>query len=171
MTAALAGMMLPTMMLSGFIFPVESMPPPAVDQQHHPGEVVPDHRPGIMLKGSGLAQFLWQETLLAGETALVVTIPQGFEDSLWRDGRSPVQLVVDGERGSAAGIIQSFATRIVARYGAELSADRAPGAATAGRAGPPPHRGVPRVEVRMRGWYNPALDYKHYMVPGSSSRW
>ncbi|HUO86169.1 MAG TPA: ABC transporter permease [Thermoanaerobaculia bacterium] len=107
-----------------------------------------------------------EEALLAGEVALVVTIPQDFETSLWRDGRAPVHLVVDGERGSAAGIIQSYATRIVARYSAELAADRAPGAAAASRTESPPRRGVPRVDVRMRGWYNPALDYKHYMVPG-----
>jgi ABC-2 type transport system permease protein len=25
---------------------------------------------------------------------------------------------------------------------------------------------VPRIEARVRGWYNPTLNYKHYMVPG-----
>jgi ABC-2 type transport system permease protein len=25
---------------------------------------------------------------------------------------------------------------------------------------------VPRIELRTRGWYNQALNYKHYMVPG-----
>ena len=34
------------------------------------------------------------------------------------------------------------------------------------RAEAPPRRGQPRVEVRSRGWYNPELDYRHYMVPG-----
>src|SRR5205085_7847677 len=30
----------------------------------------------------------------------------------------------------------------------------------------PPMRGTGRVEMRMQDWYNPTLDYKHFMVPG-----
>ena len=31
---------------------------------------------------------------------------------------------------------------------------------------PIPLRGVPRIDVRVRGRYNPTLNYRHYMVPG-----
>src|SRR2546423_2214623 len=31
---------------------------------------------------------------------------------------------------------------------------------------PVPIRGAARIDVRVRSWYNPALNYKHYMVPG-----
>src|SRR5206468_7954249 len=31
---------------------------------------------------------------------------------------------------------------------------------------PAPRRGTPNVDVQTRAWYNPTLDYRHYMVPG-----
>lgn len=73
MMAALLGTMLPTMMLSGFIFPLESMPRPL----QLLANVVPAKwfvfiERGIMLKGVGLA-YLWRETLvLAGMTLLLL---------------------------------------------------------------------------------------------------
>ena len=73
MTAALAGLMMPTLMLSGFIFPLESMPRPL----QLAANVIPAKwfvlvARGIMLKGVGLA-YLWQETLvLAGMTTLLL---------------------------------------------------------------------------------------------------
>jgi ABC-2 type transport system permease protein len=71
MIAALAGLMLPTMILSGFIFPIDSLPRPLQLLSY----IVPARWflvivRGIMLKGAGLAT-LWQETLvLMGMTLL-----------------------------------------------------------------------------------------------------
>ena len=71
MIAALAGLMLPTMILSGFIFPIDSLPRPLQLLSY----VVPARWfltivRGIMLKGAGL-ETLWQETLvLVGMTLL-----------------------------------------------------------------------------------------------------
>ncbi|HJR63476.1 MAG TPA: ABC transporter permease [Gemmatimonadaceae bacterium] len=72
MMGALVGTMLPTLMLSGFIFPVESMP--RVLQWI--SNVVPARwfvlvARGIMLKGVGLA-YLWRETLILVAMALVL---------------------------------------------------------------------------------------------------
>lgn len=75
MTAALAGLMMPTLMLSGFIFPLESMPRPL----QLVSNVIPARwfvviTRGIMLKGVGLT-YLWQETLvLAGMTVVFLAI-------------------------------------------------------------------------------------------------
>lgn len=73
MMGAMLATMLPTQMLSGFIFPIESMP--GVLQLI--ANVVPAKwfvliARGIMLKGVGL-EYLWQETLvLAGMAALLL---------------------------------------------------------------------------------------------------
>jgi ABC-2 type transport system permease protein len=64
MTAAMAGLMMPTMMLSGFIFPVESMPLPLrIISNVVPAKWFVVIVRGIMLKGVGLAD-LWPETLV-----------------------------------------------------------------------------------------------------------
>jgi len=87
---------------------------------------------------------------------MVLTIPRQFEASLVRTGVAPIELSVNAEKGSAAGIVQSYASSIVAAYASELSPATEP----------MPIRDVPRIDVRMRSWYNPTLNYKHYMVPG-----
>ncbi len=75
MMAALAGTMLPTLLLSGFIFPVSAMPWPLQAASN----VVPARwfviiTRGVMLKGAGLAD-LWRETLiLAGFAAAVFAV-------------------------------------------------------------------------------------------------
>jgi ABC-type multidrug transport system permease subunit len=96
------------------------------------------------------------EALLRGDVTMVLTIPPQFERDLVRDGAAPIELSVNAEKGSAAGIVQSYAARIVSAYSTELS--RVAKVA--------PIRGNARIDVRTRNWYNQTLNYKHYMVPG-----
>ena len=107
------------------------------------------------------------EAMLAREADLILVVPAGFERDLVRERRGEVQLVINAEDGAAAGITQSYAGGIFASYAAELSARVSPTPASAGaRAEVPPRPGVPVIEVRRRGWYNPELRYLDYMVPG-----
>ena len=73
MMGALAGLMLPTLMLSGFIFPVESLPTVLQWISHGiPARWFVLIARGIMLKGAGL-EHLWQETaILAGMTLVLL---------------------------------------------------------------------------------------------------
>src|SRR5262245_43191013 len=94
---------------------------------------------------------LANDALLRGEVTMVLAIPHDFESSIVRTGAAPLQLSVNAEKGSAAGIVQAYATDIVSAYADELGG---------------PGGGRQRIDVRTRSWYNPALNYKHYMVPG-----
>jgi ABC-2 type transport system permease protein len=72
MLGALLGTMLPNVLLSGFIFPIESMPAPLRIMSN----VVPARwfiviARGIMLKGVGL-EYLWQETVILAAMAAVL---------------------------------------------------------------------------------------------------
>ena len=72
MMAALLGTMLPNVLLSGFIFPVESMPwLLRILSNVVPGRWFVAIARGIMLKGVGLA-YLWQETLILAVMAAVL---------------------------------------------------------------------------------------------------
>jgi len=103
------------------------------------------------IAGRSASLDLANEALLAGDVTMVLTIPKHFEASLVRTGSATVQLSVNAEKGSAAGIVQSYASTIVSAYATELGASR--GAA-------------PRIDVRTRSWFNAALNYRDYMVPG-----
>ena len=95
------------------------------------------------------------EGLLRGTVTMAVVIPHDFEASLVRTGVGQVQLSVNAEKGSAAGIVQTYALRVLAGYASELSSRRLP-------SNPP----TPRIDVRVRPLYNVTQNYKHYMVPG-----
>ena len=105
--------------------------------------------------------------LLARRVSLILRIPADFERSLVRQGRAPVQLVLNAEEGAAAGVVRSYALQILSDYSADLGATlrpdlrrlRAPDRA-------PPDARVPRITITTRGWYNAEMDYKAYMVPG-----
>jgi len=75
MMGAMLGSMLPNILLSGFIFPIESMPwPLQMISKVVPGQWFVTVARGIMLKGVGL-EYLWKETLiLAGMSAVLLAI-------------------------------------------------------------------------------------------------
>lgn len=131
----------------------------AVDRLVASGRFVASEASGSTAQGD--------DALMRRTVELVLAIPAGFERDLVRDRRGEVQLLMNAEDGAAAGVTQAYARQILAAYAAELQVRLVPAVAV-GRARPeaPPARGVPRVEVRSRGWYNAELDYRHYMVPG-----
>ena len=118
------------------------------------------------IAGASASPELANERLLAGDVTMVLTIPREFERNLVRTHSGVVQLVVNAEKGMAAGIVQFYASRILTRYADELGAVGTTGLAPPSGVEPPPRPGAPRVDVRTRAWYNPSLDYRHYMVPG-----
>ena len=74
MIAALAGLMMPTLLLSGFIFPLDSLPWPLQWLSHLvPARWFLTIVRGIMLKGAGLAT-LWQETLILCGMTLILLV-------------------------------------------------------------------------------------------------
>jgi len=98
-----------------------------------------------------------EERLLEGSITMAVVLPRDFEKSLVKTGMASVQLSVNGEQGSAAGIVQAYATRVLTQYAAGVTRPGEPG-----RPGAAP----PRIDVRTRSRYNPTLNYQYYMVPG-----
>jgi ABC-2 type transport system permease protein len=109
------------------------------------------------------------EEMLRGRVTMVLTIPDDFETSIVRQRTAPVQLAVNAEKGAAAGIVQSYASRILAAYAAELGARVGSAIDIPARGGvtePAPIRGSVVIDVATRGRYNATLNYQYYMVPG-----
>ncbi len=108
------------------------------------------------------------ERLLDGSITMAVVIPHDFEASLVKTGVAPVELSVNGEKGSAAGIVQSYATSVLIDYAAGLAGPKGPAlpsmsSSTVGRVLSDPAN---RIDIRTRSRYNPTQNYKFYMVPG-----
>ena len=91
------------------------------------------------------------DALLRGRTTVTLVIPRDFESTLVRTKSADVQLLVNAEKGAAAGIVQSYASAILADYSRELAG---------------PTAVARRIDIRERSRYNPTLNYQHYMVPG-----
>jgi ABC-2 type transport system permease protein len=101
--------------------------------------------------GQSASLDLANDALLRGEVTMVVAIPHDFEADIVRTGTAPLELSMNAEKGSAAGIVQSYASSIVSAYATELGPPRATGA---------------HIDVRIHSRYNATLNYRHYMVPG-----
>ena len=117
--------------------------------------------------GASPSLALADDAMLGRAVDAIIVVPDGFERDIVRDRRAAVQLILDAEDGAAAGVTQSYASRILASYSAELGAEVSPTLASVGaRTEAPPRRGNAVIEVRQRGWYNPELEYLDFMVPG-----
>lgn len=98
---------------------------------------------------------LANEAMLARKAGVIVSIPADFEQDLVRQHSADVQLIFNAEDGAAAGVTQSYAAQIIAAYTREVGMEVAPSI-----------RPSSDIEIRSRGWYNPELNYRDYMVPG-----
>jgi ABC-2 type transport system permease protein len=98
---------------------------------------------------------LANEAMLGRKVEMILGIPADFERDVVRTHAAKVQLVLNAEDGATAGVTQSYAAQIITAYARELSAEITP-LVNPGSV----------LEVRARGWYNPELDYRDYMVPG-----
>jgi len=95
------------------------------------------------------------EALLSRTTGVIIRIGADFEKDVMRTRSAAIQLIFNAEDGAAAGITNSYAQQIIAAYSRELGATVRPIVLD-----------QPAVEIRARGWYNPELHYRDYMIPG-----
>jgi ABC-2 type transport system permease protein len=121
----------------------------------------------FVIAAASQSMVLGDDALLDRRADVILHIPADFERDVVRERAAAVALVLDAENGGAAGVAQSYASQIINTYAADLSVSISPNAlAITSSSEPPPRRGNGTIDVRTRGWYNPELNYKIYMVPG-----
>jgi ABC-2 type transport system permease protein len=98
---------------------------------------------------------LANEALLSRRAGMIVSIPADFEKDLVRRHSADVQLILNAEDGAAAGVTHSYAAQIIGAYTRDVGMEIAPTI-----------RPSSVIDARTRGWYNPELNYRDYMVPG-----
>lgn len=98
------------------------------------------------------------EAMLRGDVTMIMSIERGFERDLRRQGMAQVQLILNAEDGSTAGVVQSYAVQTIAGFNNRIRpAFRTQTAET---------RAPPQLEVISRHWFNEDLNYATFMVPG-----
>lgn len=102
------------------------------------------------------------DALLDGSANAILVIPNEFSRTIQLEQSLPLQIILNAENGSQAGVIQAYASEIVARFAGERLANTMQ--PTIGAA--PQRRTTPAIEIRTQGKYNPSLDYRRFMIPG-----
>ena len=93
------------------------------------------------------------------KVSTVIRINRGFAQDLQANRSAKIQLILDGTDSNTAGVILGYANSIIERYSQSLLQQRAailletPGL-------------FPRVDLRMRPWFNENLESRNYYIPG-----
>lgn len=88
---------------------------------------------------------------------LILQIPKDFEKEYVITGKTKVQLLINAEDMSAAGIINNYASFIIQQFNSDILIENIQHLE---------FMTTPIIEVSFSNWFNPELNYKTYMVPG-----
>jgi ABC-2 type transport system permease protein len=92
-----------------------------------------------------------------GKADLVLTIPAGFEKDLIRDDKARLGISLDAVNGVKAGLAGNYMQAIIRRFNQDIRVEWLR---------PPKFPQQQQISVIPINWYNPEMDYKHFMVPG-----
>jgi ABC-2 type transport system permease protein len=94
-----------------------------------------------------------------GAVQAVLRLEPGFDADLGAGRSARVQLLVDGSDSNTAGIILSYAARIIEQFSQQVAARILARLSSAGRT-------PPRIDLQTRAWFNENLESRHFYVPG-----
>jgi ABC-2 type transport system permease protein len=94
-----------------------------------------------------------------GDAWMALVIPIGYGRSVAAGRPAVVQVLADGSDANSTNIALGYATNLIAGYSQEIAGQR-PVAEPAVL----PRAGV--IEPRVRVWFNPTLESRHFMLPG-----
>jgi ABC-2 type transport system permease protein len=97
------------------------------------------------------------ELLLTEQSKAVVVIPQDLEYNIMQNIPAKIQVNIDAVDGQSAGIINIYVQQIVNRMASESTIIPVEVAM---------QKMPVKAEIRSRFWYNPTLNFKHFMLPG-----
>jgi ABC-2 type transport system permease protein len=97
-----------------------------------------------------------------GRAWLALSIPAGYGTQLANGIPVTLQVIADGSDSNSTTVALGYATSLIGGYAQELVEARA---ATAPQAEGPPVR-AGGIDPRIRIWFNPQLESRHFMIPG-----
>jgi ABC-2 type transport system permease protein len=92
-----------------------------------------------------------------GTAWLALAIPAGYGDEVAAGRPVTVQVVADGSDANSTTVALGYATNLISGYAQDLQQ-------TAGSTGTSGGGGT--IDARIRVWFNPQLESRHFMIPG-----
>jgi drug efflux transport system permease protein len=99
--------------------------------------------------------------LESGNAWLALSIPAGYGADVSRGTPVRLQLIADGSDSNSTTVALGYATNVIGGYAQELLQARMSAASVREGSG----QGV-GIEPRIRIWFNPQLESRHFMIPG-----
>ncbi|HEX7819206.1 MAG TPA: ABC transporter permease [Sphingobium sp.] len=93
-----------------------------------------------------------RQALVGDRERGIIVIPQGFGEGMKSDNPPPIQVITDGSQPNTANFLGAYADGVRADWLATETG--APSAA-------------PPITVSARYWFNPGLESRNFLVPGS----
>lgn len=91
-----------------------------------------------------------------GRAWMALSIPAGYAEAIHARRPVTIQVIADGTDSNSTTVALGYATSLAGGYAQELIAAAAPdGRAPAGG-----------IDSRIRVWFNPQLESRHFMIPG-----
>lgn len=97
------------------------------------------------------------EYMQANEADIILEIPENFEKTLLQKKRPTLQLLANSINGQQATVGSGYVNSIITDFNMELSAELMVSQSAKPASG---------IAVSSRNWYNPELEYSHFMAPG-----
>jgi ABC-2 type transport system permease protein len=97
-----------------------------------------------------------------GTASLALSIPAGYGPSIRAQRPVKVQVVADGTDSNSTTVALGYATSLIGGYAQDLAAANAAAGPEAGADGAAPTG----IDARIRVWFNPQLESRHFMIPG-----
>lgn len=114
--------------------------------------------PFFSLVKSGFSVEDAENEMLVNATDMILVIPEGFEQQLYREGRSDLQIQVDAINGMTAGLTNGYASQIISSFNMELLSETGKNVLL--------NLNPKNINIQYSFWYNSELKFKYYMVPG-----
>ena len=107
-----------------------------------------------------------------GDASLALSIPAGYGADVASGTPVTLQVIADGSDSNSTTVALGYATSLLGAYAQELLEARSivvQTDAAQSEAGPTLTAGLPAaggIEPRIRVWFNPQLESRHFMIPG-----
>jgi ABC-2 type transport system permease protein len=98
------------------------------------------------------------ELMLKNKADLIIYIPENFEKKIYNNHETDVQLQIDAINGLSAGLINAYSNSIINNFNKEILKETGLNTNSVVI--------VKNIYIEYSFWYNQALVFKNFMVPG-----